>query len=59
MMDGFYQSLVVYFIPFAIWTVAMPVSWNGKGIDSLADFGTTTSVAAIFAANIYVGMSTH
>ncbi|QRW07307.1 phospholipid-translocating P-type ATPase [Ceratobasidium sp. AG-Ba] len=58
MFDGLYQSAVVYFIPYFVWTNPPAVSWNGKGIDSLADFGTTVSVAAIFAANIYVGINT-
>lgn len=35
------------------------VSWNGKGIDSLADFGTTVAVAAIITANFYVGLNTY
>lgn len=59
MLDGLYQSAVVYFIPFCVWYFGSPVSWNGKGIDSLADFGTTVSVAAIFAANTYVGINTN
>lgn len=59
MGDGLYQSAVVFFIPFLVWTLGSPVSWNGKGIDSLADFGTTVAVAAIFSANTYVGMNTH
>ncbi|KII85635.1 hypothetical protein PLICRDRAFT_115926 [Plicaturopsis crispa FD-325 SS-3] len=59
MLDGFYQSGVVFFIPYCAWTLGLAVSWNGKGIDSLADFGTTVAVAAIFAANTYVGINTH
>lgn len=58
MLDGLYQSAVVYFIAFCAWTLGLAVSWNGKGIDSLADFGTTVSVAAIFTANTYVGINT-
>jgi len=59
MLDGLYQSAVVYFITYLVWTVGTTVSWNGKGIDSLSDFGTTVAVAAIFTANTYVGISTH
>jgi phospholipid-translocating ATPase len=58
MADGLYQSAVVYFIPYLVWTLGLSVSWNGRGIDSLADFGTTVSVAAIFTANTYVGINT-
>lgn len=59
MLDGLYQSAVVFFIPYLVWQLGLAVSSNGKGIDSLADFGTTVAVAAIFAANTYVGMNTH
>ncbi|KAI5988265.1 hypothetical protein EDC04DRAFT_2884149 [Pisolithus marmoratus] len=59
MLDGLYQSAVVFFIPYLAWSLGLAVSWNGKGIDSLADLGTTVAVAAIFAANTYVGMNTH
>ncbi|KAK7023178.1 P-type phospholipid transporter [Favolaschia claudopus] len=57
MFDGLYQSAVVFFIPYLVWTFGLAVSWNGKGIDSLADFGTTVAVSAILTANAYVGMS--
>ncbi|KAF7324593.1 P-type phospholipid transporter [Mycena kentingensis (nom. inval.)] len=59
MFDGLYQSGVMFFIPWLIWTYGLAVSWNGKGIDSLADFGTTVAVAAIFTANSYVGLNTN
>ncbi|KAH9846917.1 phospholipid-translocating P-type ATPase [Lenzites betulinus] len=59
MLDGLYQSVIVFFIPYLIWTLGIAVSWNGKTIESLSDFGTTVSVAAIIAANTYVGINTH
>ncbi|KAJ6607681.1 phospholipid-translocating P-type ATPase [Mycena sp. CBHHK59/15] len=59
MLDGLYQSGVVFFIPYLVWTFGLAVSWNGKGIDSLADFGTTVAVAAILTANTYVGLNTN
>ena len=59
MLDGLYQSAIAFFFPYFVWTVGLPVSWDGKALDSLADFGTTASVAAIFAANLYVGINTH
>ncbi|KAG8948486.1 hypothetical protein FRC04_009694 [Tulasnella sp. 424] len=58
MLDGFYQSAVVYFFPYLVWYPGNAVSWNGKTIESLADFGTTVSVAAIVCANIFVGLNT-
>lgn len=59
MLDGLYQSVVVFYIPYFAWTLGPALSWNGKSVEALADFGTTVSVAAIFAANTYVGINTH
>jgi len=59
MLEDLYQSPVVFFMPYLVWHLGLAVSYNGRGIDSLADFGTTVVVAAIFAANTYVGMNTH
>ncbi|KAF9002486.1 hypothetical protein BDQ17DRAFT_1409499 [Cyathus striatus] len=59
MCDGLYQSVIVFFLPYLVWTMGPATSWNGKGIESLADFGTTVSVAAIVAANTYVGINTN
>jgi phospholipid-translocating ATPase len=57
MLDGLYQSAVVFFIPYLVWVFGLAVSWNGKGIDSLADFGTTVAVSAILTANAFVGLN--
>ncbi|KAG6839959.1 hypothetical protein C0991_010024 [Blastosporella zonata] len=59
MLDGLYQSAVVFFLPYLVWTLGLQVTWNGKGIESLSEFGTTVAVAAIFAANSYVGLNTN
>lgn len=59
MADGLYQSVVIFFIPYLVWTLGLEISWNGKNINSLSDFGTTVAVAAIFAANSYVGLNTN
>jgi phospholipid-translocating ATPase len=59
MLDGLYQSAVVFYIPYLVWTSGLAISWNGMTIESLADFGTTVAVAAIVTANTYVGINTH
>jgi phospholipid-translocating ATPase len=53
MMDGLYQSAVIYFFPYLIWSLGLPISFNGKGVTLLADFGTTVAVAAMISANTY------
>lgn len=59
MTDGLYQSAVIFFIPFCAWRLGSQVTWNGKGIESLSDFGTTVAVSGIVAANTYVGLGTN
>ncbi|KAG8835462.1 hypothetical protein FRC17_003029 [Serendipita sp. 399] len=58
MFDGFYQSVIVYFIPYLSFSRGASVSWSGKTLDSLADFGTTVAISAIFSANLFVGLNT-
>jgi phospholipid-translocating ATPase len=58
MLDGLYQSAIVFFIPYVAWTVGNVTSWNGRTMESISDLGTTVSVAAIFSANISVGINT-
>jgi phospholipid-translocating ATPase len=58
MLDGLYQSAIVYFIPYLVWISSLPVSRTGLAMDALADFGTTVAVAAIFSANTFVGINT-
>ena len=57
--DGLYQSAVMYFVPFFTWRYGLGASSNGKNMNSIADFGTTIAVAAIIAANAYVGLNTN
>ncbi|KZT71083.1 phospholipid-translocating P-type ATPase [Daedalea quercina L-15889] len=60
MLDGLYQSVIVFFIPYLVWTLGLPASWDdGRTFESQSDLGTTVAVAAIFAANCYVGLNTH
>jgi magnesium-transporting ATPase (P-type) len=59
MLDGLYQSAVVFYVPYLAWTVGSAISWNGRTIESLSDFGTTVAAAAIVTANSYVGLNTN
>jgi phospholipid-translocating ATPase len=58
MLDGFYQSAIVFFIPFLSFNGGASISWSGKALNSLADLGTTVAISAIFSANIFVGLNT-
>jgi phospholipid-translocating ATPase len=59
MTDGLYQSCIVFFIPYLVWILGLPTSFTGRDVNSLSDFGTTVAVAAIVAANTYVGINTN
>jgi phospholipid-translocating ATPase len=59
MTDGLLQSVLVFFFPYLVWTLGLPVSFTGRDVNSLSDFGTTVAVAAIVAANSFVGLNTH
>jgi len=59
MTDGLYQSCIVFFIPYLVWILGLPISFTGRDVNSLSDFGTTVAVAAIVAANTYVGINTN
>lgn len=58
MLDGLYQSAVVFFIPYLSFTGGASISWSGKVLGSRADLGTTVAISAIFSANIFVGLNT-
>ncbi|KAH7108194.1 phospholipid-translocating P-type ATPase [Auriculariales sp. MPI-PUGE-AT-0066] len=58
MLDGLYQSIVVYFLPFICWNNFIPFLPNGHALDSVTELGTTVATAAVFAANIYIGLNT-
>ncbi|KAI0289421.1 hypothetical protein B0F90DRAFT_1812527 [Multifurca ochricompacta] len=53
-----YIRAIVFYIPYLVWTAGSAISWNGKTVESLSDFGTTVAVAAIVTANTYVGINT-
>lgn len=57
-LDGLYQSVVVYFFPFVCWNNFIPLAANGRSLDSVTELGTIVAVAAVFAANTYVGLNT-
>ena len=59
MLDGLYQSVVIFYVPYLVWTAGSAISSDGRTVESLSDFGTTVAVAAIVTANSYVGINTH
>ncbi|KAJ1512199.1 hypothetical protein HMI54_000208 [Coelomomyces lativittatus] len=57
MFEGFYQSLICFFIPIGIYTVGQATHKDGLPGDSL-EMGTTMAASAITAANLYIALNT-
>lgn len=57
-IDGVYQSVICFFVPFLTYYLSPTQSITGRSSDSLAELGTTIAIATIIATNIYTGMMT-
>lgn len=58
MLDGLYQSAIVFFIPLLVyWDGA---TWSAQGWDTndMYDLSSTIAAAAVITANLYVGINT-
>ncbi len=54
MLEGVYQSLVMFYVPFFCYSSGISWSSDGRDTDSLVDFGTTVAVIAIVIATLGV-----
>ena len=55
MLDGLYQSVICFFVPYLVFAYTASNSVTGRDV-SLWDFGTTVAACAITSANLYVGL---
>jgi phospholipid-translocating ATPase len=55
MLDGLYQSIVCFFIPYLVYAYSPTNSVHGYNF-SVWEFGTTVAVCAVTVANLFVGM---
>lgn len=58
MLDGLYQSAIIFFISYLAYGEGAGWASNGRDTNSLWDFGTTIAVAGVVTANVYVGINT-
>ena len=55
MLDGLYQSIVCFFVPYFVFSLSVSIS--GGAFDfSRIEFGTTVAACAVTAANLFVGL---
>lgn len=58
MLDGLYQSAVIFFIPYFIYSDGTTWSSSGRDTNDLYDLSSAIAVSGVTAANLYVGINT-
>ncbi|KAE8209022.1 hypothetical protein CF327_g6946 [Tilletia walkeri] len=56
-IDAIYQSVVCFFVPWAIWNYSPIYSSTGHQMGGIWLFGTTVGAAAVISANLYAGLA--
>ena len=56
-LDGLYQSVICFFIPYLVYGEGQSGSYSGRDTSSLYEFGTTVAAGAIASANFFVGLN--
>lgn len=59
MVDGIYQSVMVFFIPYLLFIPSTPVTFNGLGLEDRLRFGSYVAHPAILAINGYILINTY
>lgn len=59
MFDGFYQSLMCFFMPYLLYSVANFQNPNGLGIDDRYRIGVLVSTCAVVTSNTYILLNTY
>lgn len=57
-LDGLYQSAVVFFIPFIVYNYSTSATSRGYGMDAQVELGTTVAAAAVITVTLFVGLNT-
>ncbi|KAL7412424.1 hypothetical protein BDY24DRAFT_392878 [Mrakia frigida] len=56
-IDGLYQSVICFFIPWLVYGEGQSGSYTGRDTDSLYELGTTIATGAIASANLFIGLN--
>ncbi|KYK59925.1 phospholipid-translocating P-type ATPase domain-containing protein [Drechmeria coniospora] len=59
MIDGIYQSVMVFFIPYLLFVPSRPVSSNGLGLEDRLRFGAYIAHPAVVTINGYILINTY
>ena len=58
MLDGLYQSAVVFFFPFLVYRSKTAATGHGYSMDAAVELGTTTAAAAVVCVTLFVALNT-
>ena len=56
-LDGLYQSVICFFIPYLVYGEGQSGSYSGRDTGSLYELGTTVAAGAIASANFFIGLN--
>jgi phospholipid-translocating ATPase len=59
MLDGIYQSVMVFYIPYLLFMPARPITMNGLSIDDRYRLGAYIAHPAVLTINSYILMNTY
>lgn len=59
MIDGLYQSAVVFFIPYLVYAYGLSLVGSGYDISAQVELGTTVASSAVLCVTLFVGLNTH
>lgn len=59
MLDGLYQSVICYFMPYMLYEAANFATDSGRDISDRTRMGVTIGTAAVIASNTYIMMNTY
>ncbi|GJN67478.1 hypothetical protein PLIIFM63780_004919 [Purpureocillium lilacinum] len=59
MIDGVYQSVMVFFIPYLLFIPSRPVTFNGLGVEDRLRFGAYIAHPAVLTINGYILINTY
>lgn len=59
MLDGLYQSIMCFFMPYLLYSVPNFQRPDGRGIDDRPRFGVLVASAAVISSNVYILLNTY
>ncbi|KFA79287.1 hypothetical protein S40288_03434 [Stachybotrys chartarum IBT 40288] len=59
MLDSFYQSIMVFFIPYLLFNTGRPITFSGLDVQDRLRFGLYIAHPAVITVNMYIMLNTY